>query len=177
MRIAGTHLIVDADSAALADRKPCRLGQRHVGAHSEREDHEVTRMCLAGFRSHIDGAVPSFLECGDSVAEREPDTMAFQACLHKASKFLIDRRQNLIGQFHKGDFNAEMDEIFGHFQTNKPAADNNRAHLPVCHVAFFNPFLDLAGVRHRPNLKDPGKVYPWQRRTDDTAPGDRTSLS
>ena len=57
VRVARAHLVVDADAAALADLEPGRLGQRSVRAHAEREDHDVGRIDLAGFREHFERAV------------------------------------------------------------------------------------------------------------------------
>ncbi len=134
-------------------------------------------MSVAGFRPHIDGAVLDFLECCDPVAECEPDTMVLEARLRKASELRIHWRQNLAGHLHEGDFDAKVNQIFGHLHPDEPAADDDGAHPPLTVVALINPFLDLPGIGHGANLKIRGRSIPGKGGRMDTAPGDRTSLS
>ena len=44
--IAGAHLVVDANAAALADRQSGHFRQRGIGAHAEGQDHDVRRIGL-----------------------------------------------------------------------------------------------------------------------------------
>ena len=47
IRVAGAHLLVDADAAALADLDAGHLRQRRLRPHADRQDHDVRRQPLA----------------------------------------------------------------------------------------------------------------------------------
>ncbi len=177
VRIAGAHPIVDADPAALADLKPGCFGKRRIRANAKGENDKVSPVGLAGFRSHIDGAVFSFLERGNPVAKGEPDAVAFKMILHEPGEFLVNRRQDLPSHLDEGDLDAEVNQILGHFQADEAAAHDNGALRPAFGAACFYPFLDLPGVRDRADLKVPERSIPGKGGRIVTAPGDNTSLS
>ena len=57
VRVAGVHLIIDADPAERADLEPGLFRQLVLRAHADAEDHEVGRIDLSGLREDFERAV------------------------------------------------------------------------------------------------------------------------
>jgi len=54
VRVAGVHLVVDANPAERADLEAGVLRQPVLRAHADAEDHEVRRIDLPGSREHFE---------------------------------------------------------------------------------------------------------------------------
>ena len=55
--VAGAHLIVHDDAAALADLDAGHLGERGLGLHPDAEDHDVRRVHVAGIGQDLERSV------------------------------------------------------------------------------------------------------------------------
>ena len=84
--VAGAHVLVNADAAALADFEAGRLGQRRVRPHAEREDHDVGRIRLAGLGLYLERAAVELLESGHAVIERQVARRALSDDLRRGGR-------------------------------------------------------------------------------------------
>ncbi len=175
VRVAGPHLLVDADPATLTDLEAGRLGQRGIRADPEGNDHDVGGVSLAGFRLHLECAVRCLLEAGHAVIECQPDAMPLDVVLDDARHLRIERRQELIEHFDEGHVEAAMHQIFGGLEADEAATDHHCPGLrpsslkPAVFVhpgeeqgAALDPLADRPRIRHGPHLEDPRQVDPWQ---------------
>ena len=171
VRVAGPHLLVDADPAALTDLKAGRLGQRGIRANAEREDDDVGRMRLAGFRQHLERAVCGLLEAGHAVIECQADAMPLNVVFDDARHFPIERRQELIEHLDEGDVESAMHEVLRRFEADESAADDHRAGLRPDRLkarvfvhpgeeqgSALDPLADRPRIRHGPHLEDSRQV-------------------
>ena len=126
VRVARAHLVVDADAAAFADREAGRLGQRRVGPHAEREDHDVGRIRLAGLRLHLERAAVELLESGHAVAERQLHAMPLQVPLDEAGELRVERSQDLIEHLDERHLEPGMDQVLRRLEADEAAADHHR---------------------------------------------------
>ena len=190
VRVAGAHLLVDADPAELPDFDPGHPRQRGIRSHAEREDHDVRRIALARLRRHGQGVVVGLLEAGDAVAQRDVHTMLLEEVADEPPVLRVERGEDLIGHLHHRHVEPAENQVLGRLQADEPAADDDRAHRRAHRLearvlphpgqearAALDPFTDLPRVRHGPDREDAGKVDAGQRRADRSRPGDSTSLS
>ena len=108
VRIAGAHVLVDADAAAFADLEPGRLGQRRVGPHAEREDHDVGRILLAGLGLHLERAAVQLRESGHPVVERQLHAMLRQMPFDEVRHLAVHGGEDLIE--HLDERHVEADD-------------------------------------------------------------------
>ena len=83
VRVAGAHLLVDADPAELPDLDPGHPRQSGVRSHTEREDHDVGWIVLAGLCRHRQRIVSGLLEAGDAVAQRDVHAVLLEEVAHE----------------------------------------------------------------------------------------------
>ena len=104
---------------------PADLGERRVGTHAEREDHDVRRILLAGLRLHFDRAAFQLLESGDAVVERQAHAMPLHVLLDQARELAIERSEELIEHLDQRHLESGMDQVLRGLEADEAAADDD----------------------------------------------------
>ena len=89
IRVAGVHLVIDEDAAALADSDTCGVGQLGVGAHADGENHHIGRVCIALSRLNLDGTAFKLFEAVHTVIGDHLDAVAFDVALHQTADLRV----------------------------------------------------------------------------------------
>ena len=152
--IAGTHLIIDTNSSALADLNTGHFCQCGFWPHTDGKDHNVGRMSFPGARKHFQRTVIGLLESCNGVVEFETYAVSFQVALDESCHFRIKWRHDLIHPFDKCHFQPTVGQVFNHLQADKTATDNNRS-LRICYRLEARVRIHSRQVRPR---RDPAIV-------------------
>jgi hypothetical protein len=182
-------VLVDAESAALADLQSGRLGQRRVRPHADRENHEVGRVHLPRSRLYFDRTTLQLGEARRRVVEDDIDAVLLHVFLDEAGDFMVQWAQELRQFLEEGHFKTQVNQILRRLEADEPAADNDGPHRRL-HVldprvcghprqelgASCDPLANRAHVRHGPHMEDPGQVDAGQRRMNRDRPGREDEL-
>ena len=126
VRVAGVHLVIDEDAAALADGDACGVGQLGVGTHADGENHHVGRVGIALFRLHLDSTAFNLFEAVHTVIGNHLDPMAFDVALHQTADLRVQWCQDMVRLLDEGHIEAPVDEVLGAFESNESAANDHR---------------------------------------------------
>ncbi len=177
IRVAGAHVLIHADAAAFTDSEAGRLGQRRVRPHAECEDDDVGRILFAGLRLHLERGAVHLCESGHAVIERQVHAVSSQMAFDEVGHLAVHWREYLVKHLDETNVEAEVDKVLGHFEADESAADHHRMAGGLHHLdsrvvghsgekrsASFHPLANRPGIRHGPDMKDPGQINTGQRR-------------
>ena len=159
------HKPVDHDAARLARPDAGRHGQRRLGAHAHREQHDVGRERAARAQAHPQ-RVAVGLERFDGLAQIEPHAPGRELLVHEGGHREVERRHDLVAHFDHAHGRARGVQVFGHLQADETAAH----HDGVPHRAAVHPGLDAVGVGHVAQRKHTRQVGPRQGRPHGRGP-------
>ena len=173
VRVAGAHLLVDTDAAALTDLQPGRLGERGLRTHADGQYHDVRGIPLARLGKDLEGAGGGLLEGGHGVVESEMDVVLFQMALDEAGTLRVERRHDLIEHLDDGHLESAVDQVLGHLQADVSAAHHHGLPRLVQGLESGRPGLfgqgagiplyplpDLSRIGHGPHREDARQVDP-----------------
>ena len=100
-RVAGAHLVVDADAAGRAEFQPGLAGQPRVGPDAHAEDHQPGDDPLAAPGDYRDRIVGPRLERGHRLAQPQIDPLPAQFLVDGGDHLGVHRRHDLVGEFQQ----------------------------------------------------------------------------
>ncbi len=122
--ITGAHLVVHADTAALAEFQAGRASEGGFGTYPNGKDDEVSRVATA-IRRENDEAIFLLLKPRDGGTKCKVDPMSGELVVYGRDHFRVHRRHYLGEHFHNGDIEIEVAEVFRHFQSDKSSSDDD----------------------------------------------------
>ena len=172
IRVAGPHLLVNADAAAFPDLESGLARKFGVRSHANTKNDDVRRERLAGLGDDIQRVGFRLPELGRPVVENHLHSVPFEMSLDYARHILVDRREHLPAHLDDRHIEAAMDEVLRHLETDESATHNHGAglragslesrvavHAGEKHRTLLQPLPDRPGIRHGANLEYAGQVY------------------
>ena len=125
VRVARAHVFVHADAAAFADGEAGGLGERGVGLHANRENHDVGREGFAGTRLDFKAAAFQLLESDHAIIRDDLHAMLLDVALHEARDLRVQRAEHMVGLLNQGHVEADMNQVLRRFEPDESAADHH----------------------------------------------------
>ena len=160
VRVGGGQVLVDLDAASDAEFEPGVLGQATVGRDADRENDQIgfDRLAIGQFDRQAAGRI--CVEGGRAGVEEELEPLLAHVLVQESSHIRIDRGHDLVGEFNQRNIDIAFHQVFGHFNTDESAADDDG---PL-RLLRIDKLADLERIRHGAQGVDARQVNAFHRR-------------
>ena len=159
-RVAGPHGFIYTNAAVWAEFQTCVFSELGLGFDADREDDYISLNSRAApglDRSHAPFAS---VKAHHSIRETDRDMVVQKVNVHIFSHFAVERRHDLIEHLDDRDLQPPARQIFGHFESDEPAAHNDR----IPRLGFLNPRAYGPAVGNGSKRENTLKVNAGKRR-------------
>ncbi len=140
-----------------------KLGLR---PHPNGQHNQIGVELRPRLRTNHQCAALRLFKARDPVTQHKPHSTGDQVLARIIGHLRIKRRHNLMRKFDDGHIHPAVRQVFGHLQTDEPAADNHG----LLRMPRIDPFADPAAVGDGAQSKDARQVRARPARTDRRSP-------
>ena len=140
-RIGGLQVFIDHDAFVDAQFQPGILCQFAIRTHPDREQHQIRLQRFSALEPHVQ-TVGFPHKRIHRVFEIKFHALGLQMLMNLGCHFIIQRGHDLLRHLHDSHEDAQMMQVFSHFQTDEAGTHDHRA----LHIMTFDIGLDPVGI-------------------------------